>query len=568
VEQARLDEFRRLHDEAVQVLERVSAADSREETALRVYAASAAQHLRAAIDRPGDRSGSVAPSVRAALDRATAGFAALGFRITVLAEEPLPHLDFHALTELGSAVTEALNNSVKHSGACSAVVRARRASDRVEVSVEDEGAGFAAGPARYGFGITHSICRRLAEAGGGAEVRSAPGAGTVVTMWLPMLSRTGMQTWAYPGLRPERTLTMLALASRAAYCLYSAAVVALNLAGYRRPALAVAALVVALASSAWLGARVYRARTVSAPVAVLDTAVAAAVLIMVAAAIAPSGRTGSLNWALAYAVACAFWLAFGEGRTLRAVLACALGIVYGVSVLHGAQAGTAVIITAVVNAASPPMYFGIAAAVSWVMHRTSAEVSAARELEQRQRRELAALAERGRLVREVHGSVLATLDSIAARQRPWEELRGRARAEVSALRATLSGTVGAGPADPLGLRGRLACLIRDRAGQGWRIDLVDDEIERDPPPEVIEALCAALAELTEGSPPPDGLSRVRAQSCAAAAHADVLIRVPVCGQAIAGLVGQARSRLTTVGGTAELERALPGEVRVRLRAPV
>jgi len=383
-----------------------------------------------------------------------------------------------------------------------------------------------------------------------------------------MLSRAGAIGSAgaqeYPGLRPERTLTMLALASRAAYCLYSAAVVAMNVAAYRSPALAVAALVLAVGSSAWLGAWVYRDRAVRGPAAVLDTATAAVVLILVAAAIAPAGRPGALNWALAYAVACAFWLAFGEGRQWRAVLACALGAVYGVSVLRGAQGSAAVIITAVVNAASPPMYFGIAAAVSWVMHRTAAEVSAAREVEQRQRRELATLAERGRLVREVHGSVLAALDSIAAGQHPWEELRGCARAEVGALRATLSASFSGASG---GLRDRLACLVRDRARHGWRIDLVDDEIEADPPAEVIEALCAALAELTTGSAPRDGVARIRAESCAAAARADVLIRVPVREQAMAGPVSQARSRLSAVGGTAELEAALPGEVRVRLRAP-
>jgi signal transduction histidine kinase len=184
VEQARLDEFRRLHDEAVQVFERVSVADSREAAGLRAYAASAAAHLRAAIAAIG-QPGPAPLSVRAALDRAAAGFAALGFDIAVRAEEPLPDLDEHALAELGSAVTEALNNSFKHSGAGRAVIRACRARDRVEVSVADEGAGFAAEQERYGFGITHSICRRLAEAGGGAEIRSAPGAGTVVTMWLP-----------------------------------------------------------------------------------------------------------------------------------------------------------------------------------------------------------------------------------------------------------------------------------------------------------------------------------------------------------------------------------------------
>jgi signal transduction histidine kinase len=180
-EQARLDEFRRLHDEAVQVLERVSVADSCEAAGLRAFAASAAAHLRAAIDQPGLVPG----SVRAALDHAAARFAALGFDVTVAAGMPLPDLGEDALAKLESAVAEALNNSYKHSGAGRAVVRASRTPDGIEVSVEDEGAGFAAEPARYGFGITHSICRRLAELGGGAEIRSAPGAGTVVTMRLP-----------------------------------------------------------------------------------------------------------------------------------------------------------------------------------------------------------------------------------------------------------------------------------------------------------------------------------------------------------------------------------------------
>jgi signal transduction histidine kinase len=559
-EQARLEEFRRLHDEAVQVLERVSVAAGSEAAGLRDYAVGAAARLRAAIDHAGPVPG----SVRDVLYRATAGFAQLGFDITVEAGASLPNPGGQALAKLGAAVTEALNNCRKHSGADQAVVRAARTADGIEVSVADQGVGFAAEPACYGFGIKHSICRRLAEIGGGAEIRSAPGAGTVIRMWLPALSPTGAAREPI-GLRAERTLTMLVLATRTAYCVYAAAVVALNFGGYRHPALAVAALLLALGSSAGLGARVWRGQAVHGPAAVLDTAGAAAVLILVAAAIAP-GRPGSLNWALAYAVACAMWLAFGEGLWWRAVLACSLGVVYGVSVLHGTHAATAGIITAMVNAASPPMYLGIATVALWVIRRIVAEMAAEQDLEQHQRHELAAVAERNRLIREVHRSVLATLDLIGCDHRQWDELRSRARSEVIALRAVFNGCADSG-GDPAGLRVALAWLARDRASQGWRIDLTGDGIERDPSPAVTRALCAAIAELTTGSAPEDGVVRVRAEAGATAPDAEVLIRIPACERAMAGLVSRAHSRLTSVGGAAGLERALPGEVRVRLRVP-
>ena len=92
------------------------------------------------------------------------------------------------------------------------------------------------------------------------------------------------------GAREERTLTLLALASRAGYCLYAAAVVVLNIADYQRPGLVAGALILALLSSAWLGAQVWRNQTVPGRVALLDTAVAALVLLLVAAATAVSSR--------------------------------------------------------------------------------------------------------------------------------------------------------------------------------------------------------------------------------------------------------------------------------------
>lgn len=180
VQQTRLDEFGRLHDEAVQVLERVMAVDE-PDTALRAYAASAADHLRSAIEDPNPGP----DSVRDVLDPVAAEFATRGFAVSVQYGTPLPEPGMPALVVLAAVVTESLNNAYKHSGTRNATVRAAGAGHGLEVSVVDEGIGFAPSSVRHGFGITNCICRRVAEAHGNVEFRSAPGAGTVVRIWLP-----------------------------------------------------------------------------------------------------------------------------------------------------------------------------------------------------------------------------------------------------------------------------------------------------------------------------------------------------------------------------------------------
>jgi hypothetical protein len=367
-----------------------------------------------------------------------------------------------------------------------------------------------------------------------------------------------------PGpVRGERTLALFALASRTAYCGYCAATVVLNIADYQRPGLAAAALLLALLVSVGLGVQVWRAQTVSGGVALLDTGVAAVVLVLVAAAIRTPDQAGSRNWALAYAVAAATWLAFGRGLRWRAGLACALGAVYGVTVLIPVAApSAALIITAVVNAASPPMYFGIAAAFSWVLHRIAAEMAAEHALEQRQQRDLAALGERERLVGQVHRSVLATLEEIASGHATWEELRGRARTEVMALRGAFSEPDGSRARD--GLRARLTAVAAGRAGAGWRVELIDEELETEPPAVVTQALCDALAELIAG-PAPGG--PVRAQVLADGSRAEVLVRMPGDEPALAAAIARAGARLAEVAGTAEPAPALRGEVRMRLWSP-
>src|SRR5262249_37044365 len=146
-------------------------------------------------------------------------------------------------------------------------------------------------------------------------------------------------------------------------------------------------------------------------------------------------------------------------------------------------------ITVIVNGTSTPMYFGIAAAIAWVVRRVAAEMAAEQEREQRLHRDLAALGERERLVGQVHQRVLATLDAVASDEQPWDELRGRARGQVRELRGAFHD-----PDGPGGLRTLLAALAQERAADGWLVELVDEELA-EPAPEVAAALRDAMAEL-------------------------------------------------------------------------
>jgi signal transduction histidine kinase len=93
---------------------------------------------------------------------------------------------------LGYAVREALANVAAHAATAEAWVEVSLTSGPhpgpagVQVIVRDNGAGFdpaAVGPAR--LGLRRSIVERVADWGGQAAVRSAPGAGTVVTLRWP-----------------------------------------------------------------------------------------------------------------------------------------------------------------------------------------------------------------------------------------------------------------------------------------------------------------------------------------------------------------------------------------------
>jgi signal transduction histidine kinase len=87
----------------------------------------------------------------------------------------------HALVD---AAGEAMANAARHSGSASIDLYAEVTPAGVQVNVRDRGSGF--DPEAVGTGgMVHSILDRMAEAGGTAEIKSTPGRGTDVELFLP-----------------------------------------------------------------------------------------------------------------------------------------------------------------------------------------------------------------------------------------------------------------------------------------------------------------------------------------------------------------------------------------------
>ena len=80
-------------------------------------------------------------------------------------------------------IAEALTNVIKHAGASRARVRALAAGDRLEIEVSDDGRGGA--HAANGSGLT-GLIDRVDAAGGSMSVSSPAGAGTRLTVTLPI----------------------------------------------------------------------------------------------------------------------------------------------------------------------------------------------------------------------------------------------------------------------------------------------------------------------------------------------------------------------------------------------
>lgn len=86
---------------------------------------------------------------------------------------------------------EGLRNVKRHSGASRAEVRLEAVRQAILLSIADKGMGFDshASRARAGLGI-RSMQERLRLLGGRFEIRSQPGEGTVIHVWVPLTEKS------------------------------------------------------------------------------------------------------------------------------------------------------------------------------------------------------------------------------------------------------------------------------------------------------------------------------------------------------------------------------------------
>ena len=80
---------------------------------------------------------------------------------------------------------EALQNALRHAAAAHVVLRLETSSDRVRLTVQDDGKGFPEGTASGRFGLV-GMQERARLLGGSFQVESSPGAGTRITAEVPL----------------------------------------------------------------------------------------------------------------------------------------------------------------------------------------------------------------------------------------------------------------------------------------------------------------------------------------------------------------------------------------------
>ncbi len=114
--------------------------------------------------------------------RARAGLLGLTLDVSPMSGEPLgPALDPRTYLALQGACWEALNNVARHSGVDHARLTWSWDGASGQLEVADSGVGFRA-EGGWSGGAAESVAARCAEAGVSADVASAPGSGTVVTL--------------------------------------------------------------------------------------------------------------------------------------------------------------------------------------------------------------------------------------------------------------------------------------------------------------------------------------------------------------------------------------------------
>ena len=194
VARAREQFSRELHDGVLQTLAVIQRRS--DDSELAALARDQEHDLRSFISGGGQAEDAAPfePSIRALAARHERLYP--GCVVNVVVANDLPELEATHIEALAGAVGEALTNAGKHGAASKITVYAEPTEDsfqqipdnasgsEVFVSVKDNGTGFDLETATEGMGLSGSIRGRLSDAGGYADINSAVGRGTEVTLWL------------------------------------------------------------------------------------------------------------------------------------------------------------------------------------------------------------------------------------------------------------------------------------------------------------------------------------------------------------------------------------------------
>jgi ligand-binding sensor domain-containing protein/signal transduction histidine kinase len=113
----------------------------------------------------------------------------ISHRLDVAPDLPDLRVAGEARHQLLLAIKEALNNAVRHAAPRSITLKIHVQDRELEVTVADDGQGFEVEQAKArGRGLSH-LPERMAIVKGRAEIRSEPGQGTRVMLWLPLGGR-------------------------------------------------------------------------------------------------------------------------------------------------------------------------------------------------------------------------------------------------------------------------------------------------------------------------------------------------------------------------------------------
>ena len=112
-----------------------------------------------------------------------------GLNVVVSADDAIDSLPDEHRTCIYRLVQEAVNNAVRHAHARTVEVAVRRENQKVDVTVQDDGAGFDTRFMR-GLGLL-GMEERIRRLGGGLKISSEPGRGTLVRASLPVAELDG-----------------------------------------------------------------------------------------------------------------------------------------------------------------------------------------------------------------------------------------------------------------------------------------------------------------------------------------------------------------------------------------